>query len=112
MIAEPGGILVVENPEAHLHPGAQSRLARFLIRQAVSNGYQLIIESHSDHVVNGLRIAAKEGEIKSSQCLIDYFYSEGDATAVRAITCDKNGTLSEYPDDFMDEWTLQLLKLV
>lgn len=112
MIAESGGILVVENPEAHLHPGAQSRLARFLIKQAVSNGYQLIIESHSDHVVNGLRIAAKEGEIKSSQCLIDYFYSESDATAVRAITCDKNGTLSEYPDDFMDEWTLQLLKLV
>ena len=95
-----------------MHPGAQSRLARFLIKQAVSNGYQLIMESHSDHVVNGLRIAAKEGEIKSSQCLIDYFYSEGDATAARAITCDKNGTLSEYPDDFMDEWTLQLLKLV
>ena len=112
MIAKAGGILVVENPEAHLHPGAQSRLARFLIRQAITNGYQLIIESHSDHVVNGLRIAAKEGEIKSSQCLIDYFYSEGDATEVSAITCDKNGTLSEYPDDFMDEWTLQLLKLV
>ena len=112
MVAEPGGILVVENPEAHLHPGAQSRLARFLIKQAVSNGYQLIVESHSDHVVNGLRIAAKEGEIKSSQCLIDYFYYEGDLAVVRAITCDKNGTLSEYPDDFMDEWTLQLLKLV
>lgn len=112
MIAEQGGILFVENPEAHLHPGAQSRLARFLIKQAVANGYQLIIESHSDHVVNGLRIAIREGDIKPSQSLIDYFYSEGNRTAVKTITCDKNGTLSEYPDDFMDEWTLQLLKLV
>jgi len=112
MITEPDGILIVENPEAHLHPGAQSRLSRFLIKQAIANGYQLIIESHSDHVVNGLRIAAKEGDIKSSQCLIDYFYSECNTTIVKQITCDKKGTLSEYPDDFMDEWTLQLLKLV
>ena len=112
MTVEPGGILIVENPEAHLHPGAQSRLARFLIQNAVKRGFQLIIESHSDHVVNGMRIAAKEGEINSSNCLIDYFYSEDGAIEVRQITCDKKGTLSDYPDDFLDEWTRQLLKLI
>lgn len=112
MITESGGLLIVENPEAHLHPGAQSRLARFLINNAIRIGYQLIIESHSDHLINGMRIAVKEGELKSSQCLIDYFYSEGNIASVTQITCDKNGTLSQYPDDFMDEWTLQLVKLV
>lgn len=114
MIAESGSILIVENPEAHLHPGAQSRLARFLIKNAVDKGYQLIMESHSDHVVNGMRIAAKEGKIKPSQCLVDYFYTnpETGKSIVEVITCDRNGTLSTYPDDFMDEWTIQLLKLV
>lgn len=114
MIAERGGILIVENPEAHLHPGAQSRLTRFLIKNAIEKGYQLIIESHSDHVVNGMRIASKEGEIKPSQCLVDYFYTDSDTgeSVVEVITCDRKGTLSNYPDDFMDEWTIQLLQLV
>lgn len=114
MIAERGSILIVENPEAHLHPGAQSRLARFLIKNAIDTGYQLIIESHSDHVVNGMRIASKEGEIKPNQCLVDYFYTDYKTgkSVVEVITCDRKGTLSNYPDDFMDEWTIQLLKLV
>lgn len=114
MIAKRGSILIVENPEAHLHPGAQSRLARFLIKNAINKGYQLIMESHSDHVVNGMRIASKEGEIQSSQCLVDYFYTDPDngKSVVEVITCDRKGTLSNYPDDFMDEWTIQLLKLV
>ena len=114
MIAEPGSILIIENPEAHLHPGAQSRLAKFLISNAIHNDYQLIIESHSDHVVNGLRISAKEGVIHPKDCIIDYFYTESKTgkAAIDTITCDIKGTLSNYPDDFMDEWTLQLLKLV
>lgn len=114
MIAERGSVLIIENPEAHLHPGAQSRLARFLIKNAIDKGYQLIMESHSDHVVNGMRISSKEGEIKPSQCLIDYFYTSPDSgkPVVEVITCDRKGTLSSYPDDFMDEWTIQLLKLV
>ncbi|MBO4918321.1 MAG: DUF3696 domain-containing protein [Bacteroidales bacterium] len=114
LLAEKGSVLIVENPEAHLHPGAQSRLTKLLIDNAVSQEYQLIIESHSDHVVNGMRIAVKEGHIKPKSCLIDYFYtdSESGKASKEVITCDKNGTLSSYPDDFMDEWTLQLLQLV
>src|SRR5262245_33804478 len=46
---------MVENPEAHLHPAGQSRLGRFLARVAGSGG-QVVVETHSDHVINGIRL--------------------------------------------------------
>lgn len=114
LLARKGNILIIENPEAHLHPGAQSRLAEFLFKKSKEVGFQLIIESHSDHVINGLRISAKKGFIQPSDCIIDYFAHDENSSipSVTPITCDKNGTLSEYPDDFMDEWTAQMIELV
>jgi len=56
LIAKKGEILIVENPEAHLHPKAQSRLTHFLAKVS-SCGVQVFIESHSDHILNALRIA-------------------------------------------------------
>ena len=83
---------------------------KFLIRVAKEKNLQLIIETHSDHVVNGMRIAMKEGTLQIRDAHILYF--SDDERRVKMITCDKNGTLSDYPDDFLDEWTMQMLKLV
>lgn len=110
LLSQKDSLLIVENPEAHLHPAAQSRIMKFLIRVAKEKNLQLIIETHSDHVVNGMRIAMKEGTLEIRDAHILYF--SDDDRQVKMITCDKNGTLSDYPDDFLDEWTLQMLKLV
>lgn len=110
LLAQKDSLLIVENPEAHLHPAAQSRIMKFLIRVAKEKNLQLIIETHSDHVVNGMRIEMKEGKLENRDAHILYF--SDDERQVKMITCDKNGTLSDYPDDFLDEWTLQMLKLV
>lgn len=110
LLVQEDSLLIVENPEAHLHPAAQSRIMKFLIRVAKEKNLQLIIESHSDHVVNGMRIAMKEGTLEMRDAHVLYF--SDDENPVKMITCDDNGTLSDYPDDFMDEWTLQMLKLV
>lgn len=114
LLAEKGSILIVENPEAHLHPGAQSRLMKFLIGVAVENNLQILIETHSDHIVNGMRIAVKQQKLKPSDCIIVHFAHEHKDVnpIVDFITCDKNGMLNDYPDDFMDEWTQQMLMLV
>ena len=58
--AEVGGLLLVENPEAHLHPAGQSRIGGFLARVA-ADGVQIFIETHSDHVLNGIRVAVADG---------------------------------------------------
>ncbi len=110
LLAQKDSLLIVENPEAHLHPAAQSRIMNFLIRIAKEKNLQLIIETHSDHVVNGMRIAVKMGILEAREAHVLYF--PDDESQVKMITCDKNGTLSDYPDDFLDEWTLQMLKLV
>lgn len=114
MLAKPGSIVIIENPEAHLHSGAQSRLADFLISSAIKKEFQLILETHSDHVINGLRIASKFGKIIPTDSVILHFSHGVDTVTpeIREITCDAQGNLSDFPDDFMDEWTKQLLELV
>lgn len=114
MLAKPRSVVIIENPEAHLHSGAQSRLANFLISQSISKKFQLILETHSDHVINGLRIATKSNTVTPSDTVILHFSHNEDAIIpeVKEIRCDKDGNLSDYPDDFMDEWTKQLLELV
>ena len=114
LLAKPNSILIIENPESHLHPGAQSRLIGFLLKKAVEKNLQLIIESHSDHIVNGLRVAVKSGLIKSEAASILHFERGGRSIGnptIDNIEVFSNGALSFYPDDFLDEWTKQLLNL-
>lgn len=116
LLAKEKSILIIENPEAHLHPGAQSRLTQFLIEIAKTNNIQLLIETHSDHVVNGLRIAMKQSFCNlTPQDAEIVFFSHDDIDTkpeVEIIKCDRFGELNKYPDDFLDEWTKQLVKLV
>lgn len=116
LLAKEKSLLIIENPEAHLHPGAQSRMTKFLIQHAKSKNLQLIIETHSDHVVNGLRIAMKQkfAGISEDDAEIIYFSHSNDADDVtyEIIKCDHKGELSKYPDDFLDEWTRQLVDLM
>ena len=72
LIAQPDEILIVENPEAHLHPRAQSRLAQFLARVS-SCGVQVFIESHSDHILNALRIAVLDKIVTPEDLSVLYF---------------------------------------
>ena len=73
--ANPNDLIIIENPESHLHPKAQSKLAE-LFALASSIGIQLIIETHSDHILNGIRVATKKGLINSEQTKIYYLSKE------------------------------------
>lgn len=115
LLADDGDVLIVENPEAHLHPAAQSRMAALLVEYAKKKNLQLFVETHSDHVVNGLRIAVKNKTIECQDVSILHF-DRGNETvkspSFEHIKVDKHGNLSTLPEDFLDEWTKQLLQLV
>ena len=115
LTAEKGKIVVIENPESHIHPKGQAELGK-LIAMASNIGAQLFIETHSDHILNGIRVAVKEKLIDKSKVNVMYFNKITTDTEqfsnVTQIEIDKNGELSEYPEDFLDEWSNQLLKLV
>ncbi len=115
LTAEENKIIVIENPESHIHPRGQAELGK-LISLAASTKAQLFIETHSDHILNGIRVAVKEKLIDRQSVNILYFDKETtdkeQFTRVKPIQIDRNGTLSEYPNNFQDEWSNQLSKLV
>lgn len=103
LLTRPGDLLIVENPEAHLHPGGQSKLGRFLARVAGA-GAQVIVETHSDHTFNGARLAVAEDRVLAPDAVIVHYF--GDGTVPIEFT-DK-GELTEWPQGFFDqiEWDL------
>lgn len=115
LIAPRNSKIVIENPEAHLHPGAQSRLMNFLIKVAKENNLQLFIETHSDHIINALRIATKEkrnGLEVSDSCILHLGRGNDGVISSTSIFIDHEGNLSDYPVDFMEEWGNQMMQLV
>ncbi|GGK73330.1 AAA family ATPase [Streptomyces flaveus] len=99
LMTEPGDVLIVENPEAHLHPAGQSRLGRFLA-QVAGSGAQVIVETHSDHVLNGARLGvAEEGPLSSHEAIVHYFGREGSVP----IELTDRGELTNWPSGFFDQ---------
>lgn len=113
--AEPGSLLLIENPESHLHPTGQSAMGR-LMALAAENGVQIFCESHSDHIINGIRVAVKDNVLDHDKLAIYYFdrnpNDDEHRSRVTEIFIDKKGTLSEYPAGLLDEWSNLLLKLI
>ncbi len=113
--SKPGDLLIIENPESHIHPRGQVEIGR-LIALAAMSGVQLIVETHSDHIINGLRVAVKEKLIDKSEILIYYFEkivgSDEQYSKITNIEINDQGELSEYPKKMLDEWNDQLMKLL
>lgn len=101
LLAGPGDMLIVENPEAHLHPGGQSKLGRFLARVA-GTGAQVIVETHSDHVLNGARLAVAEDQSLRPEEAVVHYFGEEDAGSV-PIELNAKGELTEWPRGFFDQ---------
>ncbi|MDQ1289121.1 MAG: hypothetical protein QG622_2687 [Actinomycetota bacterium] len=99
LLAPVGGLLAVENPEAHLHPAGQSRLGRFLARVAGS-GVQVLVETHSDHVVNGIRLAVAEDRWIDARDVAIEFFGEGGPVS---LDMKEDGSLSDWPRGFFDQ---------
>jgi predicted ATPase len=109
LLARPGGLLLIENPEAHLHPAGQSLVGRFLARVA-STGVQVVVETHSDHVVNGIRLAAAVDQTIESTAAVILFARDAHA-GFEPIELDDAGGLSRWPAGFFDQMDLDLGRL-
>ncbi len=115
LVLRSGQMLVIDSPEAHLHPRAQSRMGRFLASIA-GGGVRIIVETHSDHVLNGIRVAIKDKIIKPEDTAIYFFSSSsrvGQAAheefaqfvepSVLRADVDINGRISNWPEGFFDQ---------
>ena len=127
LVATPDDVLVIQNPEAFLHPRAQSVMGE-LFASAAARSVQLFVETHSEYIINAVRLAVKNQQLPPEDVNIAVFrrmgvfnlnkdgsnnespsseYSQEDDVKVRT-----GGELSDYPNDFMEEWANQLAELV
>lgn len=107
--AKPGALVLLENPEAHLHPRGQAMIGELLARAAHA-GVQIVLESHSDHVLNGIRVAVHGGKIPPEEVKIHFFgrdLERGTHTVV-SPQIDRNGRIDQWPAGFFDEWDKSL----
>jgi len=111
--SKPDDLIIIENPESHLHPAGQAEIGR-LCAVAANSGVQIILETHSDHVLNGVRVATKEKFINPDKIKIYYFEKPYDKleTLIHSPNIDEKGIIDHWPKGFFDEWDNQLDKLL
>jgi hypothetical protein len=105
-------VVIIDSPEAHLHPRAQSRMGAMLARFAAA-GVQILIESHSDHVLSGARLAVRDKVLPPNALGIHFFSSdfEHGGHGIVSPIVDVEGRLSDWPEGFFDQAELDLMAL-
>lgn len=114
-LAKPGDVVMIENPEIHLHPRAQSRLGEFFAFMA-SKGIQLIIETHCEHLLSSLRYQVYTERLRPDDVIL--YYKADDKTPFEPLRINKNGRYTDtennqrnFPTGFFDVSVRQLLEI-
>ncbi len=109
--SSPCSLCLIENPEAHLHPYGQTKLGELAVRAACA-GVQVVLETHSDHVLDGVRIAVRKDMIAPDDVSIQYFERRGSASIVHEPRLNREGRLSSWPRGFFDQHEENLAQLL
>jgi predicted ATPase len=113
LLAGPDQVVIIDSPEAHLHPRGQSVMGRLLARFAAA-GVQIIVETHSDHILNGIRCAVREKTIEANSTAIYFFKLPEDRKKeqqVFRLKIDAAGGIDAWPTGFFDQAERDLAKL-
>lgn len=107
--ATPGDVVMIENPEIHLHPAAQSRLGEFFAFIA-NAGIQMIIETHCDHLINKLQYLVFKKKFGAEKTII--YYKRGITDPFEKIQLNRKGHFEpEFPNGFFDATLAELLEM-
>jgi predicted ATPase len=99
-------IILLEQPELHLHPSAQAHLADLFLHVAETRHLQLIIESHSEHILSRLqrRIAEAQSQFVAPDNIKMYFCQPGaDGSTIQPVQIDKYGQIANWPPNFFGD---------
>lgn len=102
--------LFAAQPEIHLHPNAQANYADYLVDQ-INNGNNYIIETHSEYLLNRLRLAIVKGELKEDDIRVYYLSQELDSTRVFPVQFTKSGQILGAPKDFFETYMLDVMDI-
>lgn len=117
--AEKGALVLVENPEAHIHPNGISKLGE-LICLAAQSGIQIIVETHSDHIINGILVQSKAFEKEGTSGIAKdnlkiYYFDRDDSehkTKITEIKITEGGRTLNRVNGFFDQIGKDLRELI
>ena len=103
LITEPNQVVMIEQPELHLHPAMQLKLADFLL-ECARTGRQVVVETHSEHIVNRLRLRSMEDPEENGKLVrLLFAEQENGNTVYRSSDVNELGGLDEdWPEGFLD----------
>ena len=109
--SKPGTSILLEQPELHLHPQVQQKFADFIIEMTTKNKLQIILETHSDHILNRIRRRIAQAKLENNDptlfnnCSILFAERENGNTNFRQATLTESGTydFTDYPKGFFDQ---------
>lgn len=102
--AQKGDIVLIENPEVHLHPAGQALMGQFL-GDVARAGVQVVVETHSDHLLNGIRRSVRAAKLTPEQIAI-HFFRPRSANMAQVVSpqVDSSGNIDTWPDGFFDQY--------
>ena len=107
-----GDVVLIEQPELHLHPGGQQYLADFFM-ESMKLGIQIILETHSEYMVNRIRRGIVFGNIANEDVLIVNFEQNIDGTAsVNSVALNGSGGFADWPQGFFAQTEEDLLDII
>jgi predicted ATPase len=116
LIAKENDTLIVENPEAHLHPAAQAKLMNVVIDYANRKNLQVFIETHSDHILNTALVAVKDRKLTTDDFQVMFFSGKMNAdghfeATVQNLEVTNGGHIIDAPSKFFEQYATDLEKL-
>lgn len=116
VLAPEGSYIIVENPEAHLHPAAQAKLMNVMIEAAKSRHIQLIVETHSDHALNTALRAVNENRLSVDELAVIFFSKSADKeipseAKVQNLEVNQLGHIMNPPKQFFEQYSIDLRAL-
>ena len=104
------GTLIIENPEAHLHPQAQIRLTK-LLSSILDRDIQVLIETHSEHIVNGFRIYALSKDLPLNHDELNIYFFDEDFS-IQHLKIESNGRIKNWPKGFFDQFEWEMTEII
>ena len=105
-----GSILILEQPEAHLHPKSQADLADVFIDVVKNRNIQIILETHSEHLLRRLQRRIAEEEIPATDTALYFCQVNHGISEIEQLDMDEYGNITNWPQDFFGDVTGELIK--
>ena len=102
-LAPPGSPVIIEQPELHLHPAAQSELADVLIDVVQNRKIQIILESHSEHLLRRIQRRIAEGTFEANDASLYFCEMRDGESKARELELTDDGFIKNWPKDFFGD---------